>query len=793
MRSFFRPAPLILAILALLGSKSADAAERDANLAAAQTKAAEVAAKARGLAALKTLNLGKDYKIPARIASAELSYQARDYDRAIDLLESVVALHEMGRASDTALADALTLLVEAYYASDQFLSSRRQCRRILSYLGQNSFDGHAGVALARLVDIAVKIDDPAGLSEVLRLAPLVARRDPNGWAHYAAAKAHIALGDSAGAIAEAKLVPAKSSRHLQALYIEASAELSEGLKRAKKEQAIEKALAGHIQPALKLFEQLAAKKTTVEADKRVIELAWMASARLFYEIGELDKSIQAYQRVSKDSFQYGEMLYELAWAYIRKQDYAQAERALELLTITRSRGVEGDEGALLRGDLLLRSDRFEEAVEVYESIKVRYEPTRQILKRMMKSSQDAATYYDWLIDPSKAIGGEYELPDEVMRWVRRKADRERVFPLVDDVAGSRALIRRSRELSEQLYSVLNSPSKARAVPAIKNRLLEIDGLLNAIADGRRQLGHGLDQLQIPAANKAAQNSRRLRVKAEEKIDELPQTPGDFSRREQQELRRWTTVSQTLQELSVEIDHLQAFVNGIRWIIAQAESAGGQADHDKISRLRAEAAESEKDLQEYRAKMSKYREALEAGRSRVGYGDASFLQDRATRDGYASAIKAEFRALGDGLILSPSDRKYYSQTQKLEQEFETVEAALQSMESSLLTLLEEETESMLESVRRERGLIEEFADQLDGLDQSARMLVGELALRNFNSLASRLKQIVVRADSGIVQTSWEGRERQLEKYRNLQRTRARELQLLNDELREVLDDAQETEE
>jgi len=42
----------------------------------------------------------------------------------------------------------------------------------------------------------------------------------------------------------------------------------------------------------------------------------------------------------------------------------------------------------------------------------------------------------------------------------------------------------------------------------------------------------------------------------------------------------------------------------------------------------------------------------------------------------------------------------------------------------------------------------------------------------------------------VQEAWEVREEQALRVRNLQRERAREEQTLNDELREVLDDAEE---
>jgi hypothetical protein len=70
-------------------------------------------------------------------------------------------------------------------------------------------------------------------------------------------------------------------------------------------------------------------------------------------------------------------------------------------------------------------------------------------------------------------------------------------------------------------------------------------------------------------------------------------------------------------------------------------------------------------------------------------------------------------------------------------------------------------------------------------------VGEVAQQHFARISDRLKSIVLRADVGIVQQAWEVREEQRARVRSLQRERAREEQTLNDELREVLDDAEAT--
>jgi hypothetical protein len=71
------------------------------------------------------------------------------------------------------------------------------------------------------------------------------------------------------------------------------------------------------------------------------------------------------------------------------------------------------------------------------------------------------------------------------------------------------------------------------------------------------------------------------------------------------------------------------------------------------------------------------------------------------------------------------------------------------------------------------------------------VVGQVAMRNFQLVRDRLKNIVLRADVGVTEEAWELREEELTRVKHLQVERSRSEQQLNEELREVLDDMGET--
>ena len=67
-------------------------------------------------------------------------------------------------------------------------------------------------------------------------------------------------------------------------------------------------------------------------------------------------------------------------------------------------------------------------------------------------------------------------------------------------------------------------------------------------------------------------------------------------------------------------------------------------------------------------------------------------------------------------------------------------------------------------------------------------MGHVAEKNFTLVRDKIRGIILRADVGITEQAWEVREEELERVQTLQHERAREEQLLDEELREVLDDS-----
>ena len=286
--------------------------------------------------------------------------------------------------------------------------------------------------------------------------------------------------------------------------------------------------------------------------------------------------------------------------------------------------------------------------------------------------------------------------------------------------------------------------------------------------------------------------RGKRRSLQKRLAMIPVTDGDFQEREQQAVRQWNTVSQSLQRLQLQVDSLSATVNGLRRMIREAPQAGVVRDPASVARFEAELNANESDIALYKKQIEELRRQVSAGKVQVGFGDQRFVEDEQVRKAYREALgrEVELAAAGQG----GSDLQGYAGRilpllrQALDAD-NRIEAALRDLDVEV----GRKAKVMQDTVARETANIVGYGVRLDELDQQARLVVGEVAMRNFGLVRDRLKNIVLRADVGITEEAWEVREEQRTRVRSLQVERAREERLLREELNEVLDDSGEEEE
>ncbi|MDP9001676.1 MAG: tetratricopeptide repeat protein [Myxococcota bacterium] len=735
-----------------------------------------------------------------RVANGELLYRSNDFARAIVLLSEI--LEEF--PNTPSYPDALWLRGETYYAAHDYLAARRDYRALVDHGDDPRFKVYFGRALARLVDVVLRVNDPPeALGPIFEKFKLVPPAQVDAALLYAEGKAYYRQGawnDAARAFGQVATHTAYThqARYFEGLIamkiaggaalapsgVSAPAGGSDGAPSEKGKTRTQ------YNQAIEMFRAVTELPPDTPEHQHVIDLAWMAVGRLFYEMEQYARASQAYAKVVRDSPEFETMLYELAWVYVRLGDVQRAERALEVLMVSDPQSPNIANATLLRADLLLRAGAFERALQLYESIRAEYDPMRAKVDAFMGSTKDVSAYYEKLSEQQfDVLARDDQIPPLAIRWAREAEDGSLAFAVIDDVNECKTLIRQSKQLIDKLTALTGASNRVRAFPELEAGEQAALGLVNRISRARLTLAHAVDAEEPGDLGGEIGQVRQQRRTLMAAIEGLPVGAPDFAAREQQGKSQWNGLSQELTRRSMEIDSLNATVNGLRRMLSEGPARGVVRDPSSTVRFQAELDANEHNLKLDVAEIEELRRQVEFGRAQIGLGDSRYQHDAGARLQFRQTLEREVQLASGGAAGAGAQRftiqvgPVLSQANQYESQ---LIAALQQLESQVAARAGE----LQHKIEVERVNVDSFQTQLGSLDNEARGLVGEVAQRNFGIVRDKLRGIVLRADVGITEQAWEVREEEVGRVRSLQSERSRQEQLLDEELKEVRDDGVE---
>jgi tetratricopeptide (TPR) repeat protein len=770
---------------ALLSSLARGArASTDDAIAAAQGDLAFVSRNVGSIQTAIAQAKGQGQSPENRLANGELLFRMKDYGRAVVLLSGVIEEFP----NTPSYPDALWLRGETYYATNDYLAARRDYRLLVDRSSDTRFQVYLGRALARLVDVSLRLDDPPqALAPVLSKFNQVPAPQVDAALLYAKGKAEYRQGswnDANAAFAQVALGSAftHQARYFQGLVAMRVARASAAADPNQK--------GANYKAAIEAFRAVADLPPDTPEHKHVIDLAWMAVGRLFYEMDQYAQASEAYAKVGRDSPEFDTMLYELAWVYVRMGDVQRAERALEVLMVSNPNSEYIGDATLLRADLLLRAGAFDRALHLYEGIRSEYDPMRAKVEAFLGSTSDVSVYYDKLaqqqLDP---LDQREQLPAIAIKWAREAEDGPRAFAVIDEINGTKALIAQCNQLIDKLTSLTQASTRVHAFPELEAGETSALGFLNRLSRARLALARALDSEEPGNLSGEIGDVRTELRNLMAAIQGLPVESSDFGAREQSGRAQWNTVSQELTSRSMEVDALQATINGLRRMLADGPQQGVALDPANVQRFQAELDANSKDLARYREGVAELRREIEMGRSQIGLGDSRYQNDAVARDQFASDFDRALQLAISGGGGAGAQR-FAQQASAVVAQIREMEAQLTASIQAIETQVAARAGELRGKLDVERANLANYQQQLDAIDNDGRNVVGHVAQRNFGIVRDKLRGIVLRADVGITEQAWEVREEELSRVRSLQSERARQEQLLDEELKEVRDDGLE---
>ncbi|MCS6799620.1 MAG: tetratricopeptide repeat protein [Myxococcota bacterium] len=740
-----------------------------------------IAARARELAAqpLRRQAPRSPTHVEERLTDGELYYRLRDYLRAAIIFTDIVDNHPQHRA----YPDALYLLGDSLFRAGDYLGSRTRLRQLIERGDEPSFRPYVQRALGRLIEIAVRTRDFDGVEDYFtRLARLPPAEVEAATNYYRAKYLYNRAVPTEEVVRERR--EGEPPPQVDAAMLEQARQLFEAVQEASPYHlqaryfiGVIHALRGQFPQAIEAFRRVLRGRAESIDERQVVELAQLALGRLYYETEQLEQAVEAYQSVPRTSAHFDVALYEIAWVYIRQGDATRAERALEVLTVATPDSRHVPDGKILRGNLLLRNGRFEDADDVFREIRGQFGPVREELDRVLEAHADVFGYFRDLVRQNlDAFDPDQFLPPLARRWATLEGDMDRALRVLGDLAQARQLVRETSDLVERLNAALRAVNAVNVFPDLRANRQGTIALRNRLARARRQLLE-IEGRQLGGAGGEIAAIRAQRREIESMLGRMPVRDEDFALRNEQLMSRYRRLSQQLRELQVEVMGLEARIVASERFLGDGATVA--RDPGVIERARATVGEERAAVAAYRGQLRDLERALEINRVQVGIGDARYQRDDRLREQYESLVERERQLLAAAGVRGGETDRLFGRAAEIEATLDRVDAAVDEV-------VRERVTEMLRVVDEESANLVRYREQLAALETEAEEVVGGVTLNNFRAVRRRFYDLVLRADVGRIDVAWARREEHRTRVDLLTREQASTLRAMDDEFREIMD-------
>ncbi len=526
------------------------------------------------------------------------------------------------------------------------------------------------------------------------------------------------------------------------------------------------------------------------------ELSRLAQGRIHYENSAWLEAIDAYILVPRQSPHYTAALYEIAWTQIRQgaetdqrtlrdQYFETALNNLEILTIVADQDSRFQAQAqLLRGDLLLRMERYDEAVEQFETANAQYLPVEQELRAVRAEHDDPDAFFDAIVNPE---AGSLRLPVAAQPWFESDPQLDRALMAIQDVEVLRTEIDESALMIEQLDAVLNRGGRLNAFPTIRDSWARANAIQVEVTDLMGALVDAEATAVVPgmAQSDASQYEtlRRRRLAIQARLSDQPRTFAELNERER-------SVTDEIGRLILETHRAELMVNAeaedleaLREIYIDRAGAAPRAD---LRNMRSSLDAESRRLNTARAETLALRRELNIRLVEVGVSDGVGSAERQSRAEFFTAIGAEERFLA-ARRANASNPSALTNVDPTIGELMAIDRDCESLYLELDQLLAEQTADMRGLLARERANVEQYQASLPLAEAEARATAGTVAFAAFEDIYYRFSELTLRANLGIIDVAWRQKEVLSHTIENLFEERNQSIRELDADFEELLED------
>jgi hypothetical protein len=515
-----------------------------------------------------------------------------------------------------------------------------------------------------------------------------------------------------------------------------------------------------------------------DGDNRDIhDLAVLAVGRVYYEMRDFVMAERWYGRILPDSSRADVGAYELAWTQIKRDNIRDALTTLQLLEVVATDRRFRPESQLLRADLLMRINNYDDAVVLFEEIANEFQLADAELRASVETRQSADAWFRMLVDPETA---SLRLPSDSEPWFRSNPDIDRALSIVSDRETARENIDMCQSIIAELDAVLNTETSVGLFPEFREAWGRgLDVSVDVVEQRRRLIEFEASRIPGAATSAEYQQLRSQRLSLEQEYLQTPRSFDEVSSRSQAVSSALQgdefDVFRTIQEVEGFLDEIDALRRILQRQVARGERTVGQARSagEQLDRVEADFRQQLREAEEVI-------EGVRISQLRASRGPGLTDSDQAVRQRYLDALARERAALS-GMRAGFGEA---GQVDSLHAQLESVDRTLDQFFAGVEGRVAELTSDAREIIEEERAAMERYLEVLSRTETAAQTVLGEIAYAAFAEVQRSFSELTLRANLGILDVAWRQKEALSNRIEGLFESRDREFQVLDADFVEI---------
>ncbi|MBK8480851.1 MAG: tetratricopeptide repeat protein [Proteobacteria bacterium] len=728
---------------------------------------------------------------PQRLVTAKLLYRLGDYSQAATLFLDYVQRFQ----ATAGYAEALYYLGDALYRQREFLGARRQLTTLVAR-GPGPFYQRG---LARLIAVALSTGDLAAAEPQVQALARIPVLETEPATLYVSGKYHFFARHLEEALALFRSIAPGSPLYRQARYFIGACLV------AQKDYAQARAAFASIlaDPTLRSAAAelrasgrapAASRAAVSPVEQQLLDLTHLALGRLLYQQGELVGAAKHYEQVSRELATFDTALYETAWVYIKQQRLDAALRALDLLVLAQPDSSLVPEVSILRGNLLIRLGQWGRASQLFAKLHDRFDPARETMAALLAKHSDLTTFFNALLarDLERGAGAlalAAEVPRLVNDWVKELPPVRRGLAVVGDLGDLSATLDQGDRILKRVQSVIDSPQRLRVFAgyaAAREATVELE---NRLAQLRQRLLRRERDLTYPLLGPAERGQlaqlARERAALDGQISKLPTDPASFGRRARAREARVAELEAELSRIGLTVANVRAQLVAVEKFFADSPSGRDptirQGFEREASTIRAAVVALDREADALEMELANAREA-------AGVGGPQELAERASKERFRTLVEREHQLLSVYRARLPNaSQQELATTDTLLARCDAVDTTLRLFNAELESAVEARLTKVRVTLAEEAERLSVQRGELASYRAASDRVIGGVAHDGYREIEHRFRDLVLRSDVGVIDVSWALKEAKTSEASRLVRQQKADLQLLDDEFKEVLID------